>query len=352
MTKTGLLLIITVCCMVGCIKDAPLNPEADIETFRIDPSQLTGDVVINQANRKIMLFLTPEAYDEGIAPVITLSANATVSPASGDSIHPKSNTVEYTVTSESGANKKVYTVEVVNVGTWDFAFETWAVNSSDKYEYPVEADNIELWTSGNPGVALAGVPKQPNAYPTRSTTDGYLGTKGAEMVTIKGTTLSELVGVHLFAGSLFIGNFNSSQALLNPLAATEFGEPYVGRPGRFTGYYKYAPGPSFQDEQANIIAGRQDNCSIYAVLYKGPDRLNATNIHTSDKVLATAVLQDGSAKADFTKFDIPFTYVPNWDSTATNLMLAIVASSSSEGDRYRGAIGSRLVVDSLSILPQ
>ena len=110
MTKTGLLLIIIVCCMVGCIKDAPLNPEADIETFTIDASQLTGDVVINQANRKIMLFLTPEAYNEGIAPAITVSANATVSPASGDSIHPKSNTVEYTVTSESGANKKVYTV--------------------------------------------------------------------------------------------------------------------------------------------------------------------------------------------------------------------------------------------------
>lgn len=352
MRRIQLLLLVFLSCTYSCIKDAPLNPEADIETFVLPQDQLTGNVFIDQANRKIMIFLTAEAYDRGIAPVITVSKNAGIAPASGDSIHIKNNAVQYTVTSQSGANKKIYTVEVVNVGDWNFAFETWTTNATDKYEYPVETDNVELWSSGNPGVALAGVPKQPDAYPTRSTTDGYLGTKAAEMTTIKGTALSELVGVHLFAGSLFLGNFNSSQALLNPLAATEFGEPYVGHPDRFTGYYKYTPGAVFQDENANAVTGKQDNCAIYAVLYKGPERLNATNIHTSDKILATAILPDGSAKANFTKFDLPFAYLPNWDSTATNLMLAIVASSSSEGDHYRGAIGSRLVVDSLSILPR
>lgn len=33
-------------------------------------------------------------------------------------------------------------------------------------------------------------------------------------------------------------------------------------------------------------------------------------------------------------------------------MMAIVASSSKDGDSYKGAIGSRLVMDSVQIVPQ
>lgn len=335
----------------SCIKDAPLNPEADIEVFSIPAAQLTGDVFIDQINRTITLNLTKEAYETGVAPELTLSEGATVSPASGTQIKVDQESVTYEVTSASGENKKVYTIKILNVGKWDFDFENWQHHPTDMYSFPVEENGVQLWSSGNPGVALSGVPKRVDAYPTRSTTDGYLGTTGAEMVTIKGTVLSEFLGIRLFAGSLFLGDFNASQALLNPLAATEFGEPYIGLPERFTGYYKYTSGPEFIDRDGQVQAGVKDKCSIYAVLYTGTTRLNASNIMTSDRVVARAELADGSDKASFTKFDIPFVYKEGAPLTG-NMMMAIVASSSSQGDNYMGAIGSRLVVDSLAIVPK
>ncbi|PTS93597.1 hypothetical protein DBR11_24970 [Pedobacter sp. HMWF019] len=352
--RLPILLFALILLLGSCIKDAPANPEADIESFDVNPNMLTGQTFIDQANRKILLYLTNEAYKDGITPSISLSKHATVTPASGQKITFNDNKeITYTVTAEQSSNKKTYTVQVVNVGDWHFEFEKWLQNSVDKYEYPVEDNLTSIWTSGNAGVALSGVPKEVLAYPTRSTTDGYLGTKAAEMVTIKGTALSSIVGIYLYAGSLFIGNFNSAVVLTEPLAATEFGAPYVGLPDRFTGYYKYTPGPAYQDEHKNIIPDKIDECAIYAVLFEGPERLNGTNINTSDRIIATAKLNDASAKADFTKFDIPFTYkAGRTPATNKNLMLAIVASSSKDGDHYKGAIGSRLVVDHLAVIPK
>lgn len=333
----------------ACIKDEPVNPEADIETFSIDQQLLTGNIFIDQANRKVFLYLKPDAYRSGVAPRLTLSSGATVTPASGDSIHFNGpDHPRYTVTSASGANKKTYTVEVVTVGQWHWSFETWALNDKDKYQHPVEPDGAEVWSSGNPGIAFSGVPKDPRAYPLRSTTDSKDGTMAAELVTMKGTTLSELVGIKLFAGSLFVGIFDAQNAFVAPLKATQFGQPFSGSARRFTGYYKYTPGPVYQDKSGNPVPGMTDSCAIYAVLYSGTTRLDATNIHTSDRIIARAYLPDGSARNNFTRFDIPFNYVPGKQPKG-DMMMAVVASSSINGDSYKGAVGSRLVVDSLRI---
>lgn len=336
----------------GCIKDAPLNPEADIESVQLDQSLLTGNVFIDQINRTITLNLTADAFQNGINPVLRLSEGASVVPESGSTIKfDGTEDVTYSVTSASGKNTKIYTVKVVNVGNWGFDFENWQSNPTDGYEFPIESGNVQIWSSGNPGVALSGIPPRRDAYPTRSTTDGYLGSKAAELVTIKGTTLSEFVGIRLFAGSLFLGDFNASQALLNPLAATEFGQPYVGLPDRLTGYYKYTAGAEYQNREGVVQPGVKDRCAIYAVLFNGSERLNATNVMTSDRVIARAQLADGSDKASFTRFDVPFVYRQGV-TISDNVMVAIVASSSADGNEYRGAIGSRLVVDSLRVIPR
>jgi len=335
----------------SCIKDAPANPEADIESFKVDTLQLTGNVFVDQVNRLIVLNITRDAFQKGISPMIKASAGATISPASGTPITFDKD-VQYAVTSASGENTKIYKVKVVNVGHWEFNFEDWEVNPEDQYEYPIESGNTEVWSSGNPGVALSGVPKRPDGYPTRSTSDGYLGTKAAQLSTIKGTALSEFIGIRLFAGSIFLGDFNPSQAFLNPLAATEFGQPYVtGLPDKFSGYYKYTPGAVFQDKNGNPVAGQTDKCSIYAVVFTGTDRLNATNIMTSDRVIGRATLGDGTAKQEFTRFEIPFVYKTGSAPTG-NIQVAIVASSSARGDEYIGAIGSKLTLDSLRIIPR
>lgn len=334
-------------CLISCIADPPLNPEADIEEFSVDAQFLSSNTVIDQANRKILLYLKPEAYQSGIVPTLKLSRGAIVSPSSGTVIN-FSQPVYYTVKSESGENSKTYEVDVVEIGNWTFNFENWSSNPTNKYEFPLD-NNVQLWSSGNPGVALAGVTQQPDAYPTKSTNSGLNGTKAAEMTTIPGTTLSEFLGIKLFPGSFFLGDFNSSQALANPLAATEFGQPYFELPDKFTGYFTYTPGLSFQDQNGNVVSGTTDRFSLYAVLYNGPNKLNGTNINSSDQIIARAELDNSSAPASFKRFEVPFVYIPG-KVPGNNLMVAIVASSSYQGDQYRGAIGSKLVVDSLRII--
>lgn len=341
----------------ACIRDAPINPEADIETFKIDRQYLTGDIFIDQANARIVLSLTPEAFDSGVAPVLTVSPGASVVPASGDSLKFNgTGTRQYVVTSASGVNHKTYTIVIAQIGVFAWDFEHWLLNDKDKYQYTVEidsaiADTNMLWSSGNPGIALSGVKKDPLEYPLRATTDAYHGKYAAELVTRAGTALSNLIGIKLFAGSLFLGVFDPESALVAPLKATQFGQPYLGKPSRFVGYYKYKPGDRYQDKAGNIIAGMKDSCSIYAVLYKGTTRLDATNIHTSDRILARASIPNGGAKEQWTKFDVPFVELQSY-SGDEKMMMAIVASSSKDGDTYKGAIGSRLVLDSVQIVPQ
>ncbi|MBL7933459.1 MAG: PCMD domain-containing protein [Bacteroidia bacterium] len=332
----------------SCIKKEPLCPEADIEVFTFDAKYKVSETFIDQANRKIALYLTDEAFKKGLAPQITTSKGAKLSPASGDSIHFNKN-IKYTVQSESGEYSKTYDVVVIhNISNYEFNFEKWAQNENDKYEFPLEDDGTQLWSSGNPGAAIAGVGKSPSFYPTRSVSDGYGGSKAAEMVTLKGTPITEIIGIKLIAGSIFYGNFNSQNALVDPPSATEFGQPFVGRALVFKGYYKYSPGPAFQDKSGNVIPNVSDSCSIYAVLFRGSNRLNGKNILSSDSIVAKAVLKDRSAKATFTYFEIPFEYTFNANLSGP-LMLAIVASSSYKGDEYSGAVGSKLIVDQLTI---
>lgn len=340
----------------SCIKDAPLNPEADIETFTVAQNQLTGDVFIDQTKSQIRLYLTEEAFEKGIAPVIKVSAGGHVSPASGDTLRFDNTGIKkYVVTSATGT-ERAYTVEVVQTGIWKFGFERWDTlvapsGGSWKYVNPLAEDGRNIWASGNIGIAITGV-TEINDFPLHVSTNAFEGKYAAEMETMPGNALSGWMGIHLFAGSMFLGNFVTDYLMENPLKCTQFGQPYRGiMPKSFTGNYKYQPGAQFIDKEANPVPGQIDKCSIYAVLYSGTTRLDATNILTSDRVIATAILGDGTAKNNWTHFDISFTPVAGKSVIPGEpLMLAIIASSSAEGDHYRGAVGSKLVLDNLEIV--
>jgi hypothetical protein len=346
----GSLLVLCLLLIAGCVKDEPQNPEADIESITLPANLITADPVIDQSGRKIILYLTEEAYESGLAPTLSVSNGAIVTPQTGDSIY-FDNTNVYSVKSENGENRKDYSVAVFSVGNWVFNFEDWGENTTSHYQFPIEEDGSQLWSSGNPGVAFAGVPQTPESYPTQSTPDGLNNTTAAEMRTVPGTALSEMLGIRLFAGSLFIGNFNVGQAIANPPMATEFGVPYIGRPAYFSGYYKYTPGPNFQDTDGNIVAGQEDEFALYAVFFRGPERLDGTNVKTSNRLVAMAKLEYEGPKAAFTKFNIPFDYLSD-EPLDQNMMVSIVCSSSTDGENYQGAIGSTLTVDSLRIIPQ
>ena len=106
-----------------------------------------------------------------------------------------------------------------------------------------------------------------------------------------------------------------------------------------------------------IVSPPLDECSIAAVLYEAKDAsgkdvtLTGVDINTSEYRVAEARLKDGTDKEAWTAFELTFEYFPDkvYDSTK-EYKLAIVCSSSKEGDKFRGAANSTLIVDELEVV--
>ena len=79
--------------------------------------------------------------------------------------------------------------------------------------------------------------------------------------------------------------------------------------------------------------------------------LSGADINTSDIRVAEAWLPDGSYKEEWTTFELSYEYYPDksYDSTK-KYKLAIICSSSKEGDRFIGADISTLIVDELEVV--
>jgi hypothetical protein len=342
----------------GCIKSAPLSPEADIETFSIDSKYLdVNKISIDQINKTILVYVKADSLSIQIKPVLTITKGASVSPASGQSV-VFSQPIQYTVTSEDGKNHKTYTVKAVAVPGFTYEFENWQQLGSGTrlYEHPVEmAGTVSepVWSSGNPGLTIATEPP----YPTQKTTDSYQGNYAAQIITMPGTVVFG-AGAPMAAGSLFLGTFETN--ISEPLKSTKFGQPFAKakRPVRFTGYYKYVPGPTYSQfsiVNAQItstpISGAQDSCAIYVIVFRGSDPLDGTNVSNSSRIIARAEMKQGLPAASYTAFNIPFEYYDsNIDWKNENLLFTVVFSSSKGGGQYRGALNSQLKVDHVAVV--
>lgn len=196
-------------------------------------------------------------------------------------------------------------------------------------------------------------------FPISKTAEGYAKIMSVDT---KGGDMYLAVVPAVTAGTLFLGSFEVS--LDNTLESTKFGIPYNKKPLSFKMDYRYTPGqtyyktivegeiPGMRVVTKQEVPGVQDACSINAILYEVEsfdESLDGTNINTSDKIVAVALLPDGSAKADWTANEIPFTYLKEYDP-AKKYKLAVVCSSSAKGDRFEGAPGSELIVRSLEVV--
>ena len=98
-----------------------------------------------------------------------------------------------------------------------------------------------------------------------------------------------------------------------------------------------------------------DECAIQAVLYtisSEDETLDGSNIDSDDeRIVARAKLEDGTAKAEWTSFELEFTWKDGvtYDETKT-YKLAIVCSSSKDGAIFKGAANSTLIIDNLEII--
>lgn len=334
------------------------SSEALITSFTFDASNSANAAVhsttIDQENHTISVITTQEGGDlTALVPTIEISAEASISPASGESINlSNGQTVTYTVTAEDGT-ENIYTVLVYGRAAYFYDFETWEAGTM--YD---DILNPAGWATCNDAVALIknmgpifGNVSYDGEYPVRPTDEGVEG-KGAIIESVY-TTGGSILGQKIPAvtsGTIFLGTFNAMAAMQDPMATTEFGILFNDKPLTVSGWLKYTPGTDFYDENGNII-DQQDLGTVNAVLYEvtsEDETLNGSNIYTSEAICATGSFETAGV-AEFTEFSFDLNYVKDYDPAKT-YKLAVIFAASKEGNQYRAASGSIMVVDNVTIV--
>ena len=333
---------------------------ADITAFTFDSEAVTEQPVINGTN--ITFKVLEDADITALVPTITVSEGATVTPASGvaqDFSNGK--TVTYTVVSEDYGTTKTYTVSVSGSQTiMSFNFDEWETVNAGSYFLPYDAPlPMDVLATPNEGATMLNMATgTPVGYPVVVEEEGFSG-KAAKLITRDAR--ESLAGsiAPITAGSVYTGTFEYDMmtALKNPLSMTHFGIVYNKKPIKFSGVYKYTPGsPYILKEGDNITTTEDlDECAIQAVLYtisSENETLDGSNIDSDDeRIVARAKLEDGTAKAEWTSFELEFTWKDGvtYDETKT-YKLAIVCSASKDGATFKGAANSTLWVDNLEVI--
>lgn len=362
------------CNLTSCIQDEALNAEADIVRL-ILPDQMLTDTPIDYDRpfdnvlKAYPLTVEVKAGTDisRLAPDFELTPGASIDPAGG-SMHDFRNPVRYTVTSEDGHWHRTYSVEIRQPQSKDipttYHFET--VRRQDNYYifYEEATGSTSLtWASGNAGFAMAAALTgitDPNDYPTTLSTEGYVG-NCLRLVTRLTGDWGAKVGKPIAAGNLFIGSFDLANAIINSLGSTRFGTPFYQLPKRLTGYFKFKAGPQFYDN--GQYTDQKDVFNIYAVFFEKTadvpyldghlpgDNFEHPNLVASAVIDAPQVVETDTWR----RFEIPFDYdrygktIDPVKLTNGQYSLAIIFSSSKGGDLFKGAPGSTLLIDEVTL---
>ncbi len=362
--------------MTSCFKDEPLNMECDILSAWVEgeefapnfyqPAQMRMENISSGEKEIVFTVRSLISLPHQLPVHFTLTPGATISPANGSMQDFTKGPVTYTVTSEDGAWKREYTVvfHEASLPSYKFSFDhAEVIESSNRssyhnfYEVDEAGTRHNIWATGNPGAAIiASYGSAPESFPTFSTDNGYVG-KGVCMNTQGTGSLGQMMNKPIAAGNLFLGKFNVNQVLLNPLKTTEFGIAMSRVPVRVTGYYRYQPGPEFTNAKKEIVPGRVDEASIYAVFFRNTDAngnsivLYGDDVMTNPLIAKIAQVKSLPATDEWTRFEMFFEGgdVDNALLDAQGYNLTLVFSSSKNGDNFEGAIGSTLYIDEVEI---
>lgn len=354
--------------VTSCIQNEALNVEAaidgcsgsDIQQCLIDPNEFT-----------VQLYASRAADPSKININFNLPAGASIVPVqrfTEDGINTYNfkdeNPRLFKVTSEDGAFSATYTIRLWQTEMpFTYDFETL---SSDNPYHKFTEDNPSSGTiirrlelaSGNPGFELTKMAKAPDGYPTVQVNGGVDGGKCVKLETKDTGSFGSMVKMYIAAGNLFIGSFEVGQALSgNAMKATHFGFPFFYYPLRLEGWYKYKAGPTFSSK-GKPVEGRKDECDIYGVLYETDDNvqfLDGSTSLNSPNIVALARNIKELPETDIWK-QFNFKFEPqNGKSIDPDKLgkgiykLAIVFSSSVDGAKFEGAVGSTLYIDKVTI---
>ena len=344
------------------------SSEAKITAFSFDMSNKANSIVIEQPvinDDNTITFRVDEAAVEAdanvlktVVPTFTVSDKATTSVESGKAMD-LSKDVTITVLAEDGTVVEYIVKNPVRNSLIKYSFETWYVtNEGKESEYWNPNPKEELNTSNEGAALMNNTSFSPLliGFPVTSEDNGFTG-KAAKLVTLYSKNHPFGTIAPITSGSLFMGQFKTT---FPALKSTKFGIPYDKKPILFKGVYKYTAGDNYVDGTKSPVEENldiKDECAIQAVLYEAVDEngkevtLTGEDINTSQYRVALAQLEDGSEKAEWTKFNIPFKYLEgkSYDESK-EYKLAIVCSSSKDGDKFKGAVNSTLIVDELEII--
>jgi hypothetical protein len=356
-------------CLESCIKEEALNAEADIEGASVAQGDqiLKGEPSID--NNTIVFLLKRFAGSYMQSPEFVLTPGASIEPKSGTELNffePQ----KYTVTSEDGAWSKTYTVSfVIDEGADLYsAFENAEVVDTDnpKGHYHKFFDLTKLgqrkysWATANDGYNILastlledGEQLVPSFYPTAQITEGYIG-KGAKLMTKSTGVLGGLFGSPLAAGNLFLGEFKTTVPTIN---SPRFGLSYDIKtaPLALKGFFKYKAGEKFVINTAPSQLSK-DTWDGYALLFEKSSKDNfLTGAHGFVDPRIVAIARVGAKEQvetdKWTAFNLPFSLVNGKTfDPAKEYMYTIVFSSSKEGDKFNGAVGSTLLVDEVELV--
>ncbi|HEY9544281.1 PCMD domain-containing protein [Prevotella sp.] len=374
-----IMLVPLLCTLIlSCVQDEPLNAECDIEaiSFHLEqPEEVfynATDTVqsVSSTVTDITFSVRRRADITSLAPVFKITDGASIVPASGSAQDFSQGPVVYTVTSQDGAYHRTYRLAVKHETkmvndevNFDFEHVTLAgIGSKTKYyewqELHEDGTLTTDWATGNGAFAITASGKSEKEFPSFSIDEGFEG-KGVQLVTRSTGLFGWIASMPIAAGNLFYGTFNVESASLDPLHATQFGRPFDRKPLHFTGYYQYAPGEKLTDRKSKPIKDQTDEGSIYAVFYRNHDAdgkafvLDGTNVKTSELIVAIADMGPVKPMDKWTSFDLEFKYTNEIDLDLLanrGYSLAIVFSSSRQGDNFIGAVGSKLMVDKVKII--
>ena len=359
----------------SCFKDEPLNSECDIETAFIhtdNPKNLFFDandtlITVPSDVNEVKFWVRPGADVTSLAPEFTITAGATITPASGSTHDFSKGPVRYSLVSEDGDYHRTYlvsfnTTSKTDKDTLEFNFEDYEIKNNTFYVWYNKDEIDELkyaWATGNPGFKLSHSNAKPEEYPSVAIPDGGLDGACVKLETRSTGKLGESVGMPIAAGNLFLGKFNVSTALTDGRKSTMFGVKFEKRPIKFTGYYKYKPGKVYKDKHLNVIEGKTDHAAIYSVMYRNKDEngndvmLNGHDVKNSPYIVAFADMRDIEYTDEWTPFEIKYDYYKDIDYDILmnkGYSFTLVFSSSSTGDLFEGAVGSTLMVDKVKVI--
>ncbi|WP_018361302.1 PCMD domain-containing protein [Porphyromonas macacae] len=303
---------------------------------------------------------------------IAVAAISLVGCNQEDPIKTKRNRLEKEMEEES---KKVYEIS-------KFTFDNWSQVQNPAteggkatlmpYWLPVEKEDKDatekgrFWKSAsNRGFSMNFFNEDRNhadKYPVYWTEQGKSG-KGLQLQTAKGLMFFG-TGSWIIPGSLYNGLLDEKIMAVKPLESTLFGTEFAKLPSKIKGYYQYKAGPKYIDGKAGKFdtpAEGKDQGVISGVFYEITENetyLNGITLYTDKRIVSMVKMVVDDTEGDSWKaFEVKFEPVDQErfkaiDFKKKKYRLAIVMSSSANGDKFLGAIGSRLLVDELEVIAE